>query len=114
MIYGIMKNIKVLERDSEGKPTKFRRSEFVCKFIFENNSFYVIDFKDLAKAMELISDNEDYKYPNGLGRAMPFYAYIYPIFKNILEENGFVPNFGDLTFAKKQKEKIEKDDNKES
>ena len=89
----------ILQRDVFGKPIKFRQSQFVCKIIFDNDSFCVMEFKDLSRALDLISENEDFKYPikeGKLGRKMNFYAYIYPMFKKVLSENGFVPNLDDL------------------
>ena len=100
-----------LIKDSEGKVISHKQSQFVCHFNFTDKYgskyFFPINFPELFKALELINKNEDFKYPNGLGRKMLFYAYIYPMYKNILEENKFVPNWGDLGFSKEQARKID-------
>lgn len=100
------------ERDENGKPIKFKQSQFVCTFIFDNNKKCVVRFKHLREAMELINKNEDHKYPYGLGRKMPFYAWIYPMYKKILIENGFIANINDLNFSNKQKERLKNEDKK--
>ena len=96
----------ILERDLDGNPIKFKQSEFVCKLIMDDNRYCVIKFEDLIKALRLICENEDYKYPNGLGRKMPFYAYIYPLFKDFLLKNGFKLNINEFNFSIKEKRKL--------
>ena len=100
-----------LIKDSEGKITGYKQSQYVCHFNFKDRYgekyFLPIDFSELFEALELINKNEDFKYPTKLGRKMLFYAYIYPMYKNILEENKFVPNWGDLGFSKEQARKID-------
>ena len=71
----------ILEKDSKGNPIKFKQSKCTCRFIlkdkFDNKFCWVANNKSLAKALELIAENEDRKYnakenPNVLGRNMLF------------------------------------------
>ena len=95
-----------LKKDSEGKIIGYNQSQFVCHIKFKdkygNKYFFPTHFPELFEALELINKNEDFKYPSGLGRKMPFYAYVYPMYKKVLTENGFIPNWNDLGFSKEQ------------
>ena len=81
----------------------YRQSEFICKIYFENGECaFVPSNPEIFNILQLISKNEDYKYPNGLGRNMILLAYIYPLYKTYFKKYGFVPLKSDLNFAQQQ------------
>lgn len=97
----------VLERDSNGKPTKFKQSENTCRFILEdkdNNEYiWVARNESLYAAIEKIGLNEEKKYPNGFGRNMFFLAWLYDFYEHYLTKFGFRPPEKDLDFCKSMK-----------
>lgn len=97
-----------LLKDNEGNIIGYKQSEYTCKVYFETGeSFWVPLGEDLGSILKLISKNEDYKYPNGLGRDMFLLAYIYPIYRKYLLRYGFKPKEMDLKFAQEQARKID-------
>jgi len=104
-----LRETNILEKDLKGNPIKFKQSEFIVGLYFDNKTFCVIEFKDIAKVMELICNNEEYKYPNGLlGRNMPFYKFIFPLFEKELLSHGFNPEEGLLKLKKIEDDKQKK------
>ena len=100
------------ERNGSDNPTKFKQSEYTCQIVFvdkaENEYGWVAKYEDLAKAIELISENEDKKYdvenkPWVLGRNMFFLSWLYKIWQTYLNKYGFKPPEKDLELAKKHK-----------
>jgi len=117
-----VKDIKLVKDDSENNLIKdnngniigHKRSEYICKIIFEdlnnpNGEKYVwtSHFPHLAETLRLIARNEDYKYPNGLGRNMVFNSYLYPIWKKYLLEKKYDPFQRDIDFSILQTRKID-------
>ena len=117
-----VKDIKLVKDDSEsnlikneeGKVIDFKRSEYVCKIIFQelNNKdsedyIWISHFPHLAETLRLIAKNEDYKYPNGLGRNMIFNSYLYPIWKDYLLQNNFLSPLRDINFSIQQTKKTD-------
>jgi len=102
-----------LIKDKEGNITGFKQSEYTCKVYFDNGDcFWVPWNNNIGTIINLISKNEDYKYKdlvNPLGKKMFFLAYIYPCYKNYLNNQGFTPN--QLELDKSIKHALEKDTN---
>ena len=97
-----------LVKDSEGNTIGYKQSKYTCRVYFETGeSFWVPLGEDLGIILKLISKNEDYKYPNGLGRDMFLLAYIYPIYKKYFIMYGFEPKESDLRFAQEQARKTD-------
>lgn len=95
-------------KDKEGKIIGYRQSEFTCNVYFENGEIcWTPSNPSLSQILRFICKNEDYKYPNGMGRNMIFYAYIYPLFKEHLEKNGFRVGQHTLNFVKKETIKVD-------
>jgi len=101
-------------KDEQGNITGYRRSEFVCHTTFKEKGndngveyLWVSHFPHLAENLRLIANNEDYKYPNGLGRNMVFNSYLYPIWKNYLIQNNFIPPQRDIDFSIQQAKKLD-------
>ena len=88
-----------LVKDQEEKVIGFKQSEYTCKVYNKDGTFWVPNNNEVATILNLISKNEDYKYPNGLGRNMFFLAYIYPLFQNFLHKNGFKPLTTEVNFS---------------
>lgn len=101
------RNSNILEKDSKGKPIKFKQSKCTCNIIFldQNNNEYlwVAKNKDLAEAIELIAKSEDKKYPYGLGRNLFFLSWLYQIYEKYLTRHGFNPPKEDLEKGEKFK-----------
>lgn len=102
----------ILGKDLFGKPIKFKQSKCTCRMILqdkeENQYSWVATNESLAKALKLISENEDKKYDikNNywlLGRNMLFLAWLYEIWKEYLDKHGFTPPSEDLEKARKFK-----------
>jgi len=89
-----------LTKNSKGDIIGYKQSKCTVRFIFEDNNkeeyTWVKENKDLAKAIELIAENEERKYnvpekeiqefPSGkflLGRYLFFISWIYPIYDKI-------------------------------
>ena len=96
-----LRESNISQRDLEGNPIKFKQSEFVCKVLFDNGTFWLPEFLDISKILKLIADNEEFKYKDGiLGRNMPFYEIIFPIWEEELLKHGFNPEEGLLKLIK--------------
>ncbi len=124
----------ILERDSSGKPIKFKQSKCTCQIYLENNNgekyIWVAKNENLANAIELIAQNEEkkykafgtvpipekevFEYPSGkflLGRFMFFLGWLYPIYDKFLIKHGLMVPEKYIKQAIENKEK-EKNANK--
>jgi len=97
----------ILKRDSTGKPIKFKQSKCTCQIHLEDNNgeeyIWVARNESLAKAIKLIAENEDKKYPLGLGRNLFFLSWLYEIYIKYLVGFGFRPPTEDLIKAERFK-----------
>jgi len=92
-----------LIRNEKGEIIGYKQSEYTCKIEFKGiNGFWVPWDHEIRDILDLKAKNEDYKYPNGLGRNMFLLKYIYPIFKGYLDSHGFKPDYTDLEFAEQE------------
>ena len=91
-----------LIKNEAGEVIGFKQSEYTCKIYLPNDSWFVIENPDIEKVLKLIAENEDYKYPYGMGRTMILLKHIYPIFKEYLDSHGFTPNPKDLEKAQRK------------
>ena len=107
-----IRDSNVLERDSTGKPIKFKQSKCTCHITFEDSTgeefTWVAKNESLAKTIKLIANNEDKKYnvkknPWLLGRNMFFLSWLYEIYKTYLTKWGFSPPEKDLEKGRKFK-----------
>jgi len=97
-----------LIKDKEGKITGYKRSRYTVRIPFEVTKLWTPFNKDIILTLNEICKCEDKKYPEGLGRNMIFLAYIYPMFKDILDKTGFIaPN--NISFCIEQAKRSEKE-----
>jgi len=91
----------ILERDDNDKPIKFKQSKCTCRVYFKNGDKWVIQLEDINIILRLISENEDKKYPYGLGKNMLLLYYILPIWQDYLKKYGFDPPKEDIEKSKR-------------
>jgi len=90
-----IRDSNVLERDSTGKPIKFKQSKCTCHITFEDSTGE--EFTWVAKKYNVK------KNPWLLGRNMFFLSWLYEIYKTYLTKWGFSPPEKDLEKGRKFK-----------
>ncbi len=103
----------ILERDPNGKPTKYKQSKCTCRFLLEDKDseeyIWVVENESLAEAIKKIGLNEESKYgsheekPWLLGRNMFFLSWLYEFYEYYLSKFGFNPPKEHLDKARKFK-----------
>lgn len=121
-----------LIRNNVGEVIGYNRSKCTVKFIFEDTNgkeyFWVKKNKEIAKAIQLIAENEEKKYKvfnkpipekeivefsSGkflLGRYLFFLSWLYPLYDKVLIKYGLQIPEKFLIHAKNNKEREENED----